>query len=149
MLSFQINIVAATSSFASHPWGHNTFFLIVGVTTMPRVWPPSLLEKRAEALRFQRMEFGGLQMFLPALTPGLRGEQFELPGSTGGLGEGPTPNTAPSWEQPITIFSYLLSLLNCGFRCLLNGPLPPQVLLITSESSLSWTAAKAESKALD
>lgn len=46
-------------------------------------------------------------------------------------------------------FPYLSSLLKCAFWCLLNGPLLPQVLLITSAFSSSWTTARSDSEALD
>lgn len=146
MLSFQVNTAAAaTSSFASHPWGHYPFFLIVGVTAMSRILPPSLSEKRAEALRAQ-----GRRQGASAVSPALlhQGSEWDNPSSQDRQGIWETHNCPRDWEQPIMVFSYLSSLRNCGFRHLLNGPLLPQVLII-SGSSLSWPAAKAESEASD
>lgn len=67
MLSFQLNIALASPSFASLPGSHNTFFLIVGFTTVPRISLPSFLDRESRGSLVLRTALGGLHTFLPAL----------------------------------------------------------------------------------
>lgn len=93
VLSCQLNMVAATSSFASHPWGHNTFLFVVGVTTMPRVFQPSLWERGLRCSGPRGWHGGPPDVSSRSLTPRFRANQPGLPDRQG------------LWEETYSILS--------------------------------------------
>lgn len=132
VLSCQLNMAAATSSFASHPWGHNTFLFIVGVTTMPRVLLPSLWERGLRCSGPRGWHGGPPDVSSRSLTPRFIAKQPGLPDGQGLWEETysilsqhcPHPESSPSR------YSLIYYLLNCGFGCLLNGPTFPKFFVL-------------------